>query len=58
MAVVQRSREVAETQVVGAKKHRLRKYSGAGHPYVEGLLLALADWRTERRLLIEERGEQ
>jgi hypothetical protein len=25
-----------------------------GHPDVEGLLLALADWRKERRLLIEE----
>jgi hypothetical protein len=24
-----------------------------GHPDMEGLLLALADWRTERRLLIE-----
>jgi hypothetical protein len=29
----------------------------AGHPDVQGLLLALADWRTERRLVIET-GEQ
>jgi hypothetical protein len=29
----------------------------AGHPDMEGLLLALSDWRTERRLLIET-GEQ
>jgi hypothetical protein len=32
-----------------------------GHPDVEGLLLALADWRTERRLLIaaaKESSEQ
>jgi hypothetical protein len=24
-----------------------------GHPDMEGLLLALSDWRTERRLVIE-----
>jgi hypothetical protein len=28
-----------------------------GHPDMEGLLLALADWLTERRLLIEA-GEE
>jgi hypothetical protein len=28
-----------------------------GHPDMEGLLLALSDWRTERRLVIEA-GEQ
>ena len=26
-----------------------------GHPDLEGLLLALADWRTERHFLIAER---
>jgi hypothetical protein len=30
----------------------------SGHPDVEGLLLALADWRTERRLLMAEQGER
>jgi hypothetical protein len=29
-----------------------------GHPDMEGLLLALADWRKERRLLMEELGER
>ena len=28
-----------------------------GHPDMEGLLLALADWRSERRLVIEA-GEE
>jgi hypothetical protein len=36
--------------------HELRDIEGLlreGHPDVEGLLLALSDWRTERRLLTE-----
>ena len=28
-----------------------------GHPDLDGLLLALADWRKERRLLMAEQGK-
>jgi hypothetical protein len=36
---------------------KIEKLLRGGHPDLEGLLLALADWCTERRLLMAEQGE-
>jgi hypothetical protein len=48
---------MTELERCNAELRQIELLLRGGHADVEGLLLALADWRTERRLLIEA-GEQ
>jgi hypothetical protein len=47
---------VTELQRCDFEIHGIEALLRNGHPEVAGLVLALRDWRTERRLVKEEHG--